>query len=327
MSQAQKDVYKKLYFGLKELSGGIRFHSALPPSVIQDVYFKMLYDTPLFYFVNPTSVQMSRAETEYTVAPGYLYSARETEALNRDIRRVVYKVVSQTGRFRGNPFRIEKYLHDSVVKSVAYDYDSLKRSGSHHAHSVVGAFIDNKAVCDGISKAFKLLCNEASIKCIVVVGKADRTGIFGEDSHHAWNLVKIGGNSYHVDATWDNFFDQGIAHISYDYFNVKTEDILKDHHIFDSLPFCDAIQLNYFYSTKSIVSTYAELIDLITERFNAKAIMFKTGTERGEFFSSDELQKKAMSAVSFVMNKKLQQREYAFLVNPSQMTGKIIFFQ
>ncbi len=72
-----------------------------------------------------------------------------------------------------NEFRLEKYLHDSVVKSVAYDYDSLQKNDCYNAHSIVGAFLDKKAVCEGIAKAFKLLCNEYSMKCIVVLGKAD----------------------------------------------------------------------------------------------------------------------------------------------------------
>ena len=259
------------------------------------------------------------------VLPEYFYSGKEIEALNCDIRRIVDKVVSRTGRFRSNSFRIEKYLHDTVVKSVAYDYESLKKSDSYNAHSIVGAFIDKKAVCEGIAKAFKLLCNEVLIKCIVVLGKADQKGIFNEESYHAWNLVKIGDESYYVDPTWDNLFDREVKHISYDYFNVKTEDILKDHRPFGSLPFCDSTQLNYFYSTKSIVSTYPELIDLITERFNAKSIMFKTTTENGEFYSPDELQKKAISAASLVMLKSFHPKRFAFLLNPSQMTGQIVF--
>lgn len=325
MSREEKEIYKTAYYGLKALSGCIEFESTLPLSDIQDIYFKILYDTPLFYFVNQTKIRIAQAGAGYRILPDYFYTGHEIEALNHDIRGVVSSVISRAARFEGNPFRMEKYLHDSVVKSVAYDYESLKKSDCYNAHSIVGAFIDKKAVCEGIAKAFKLLCNEVSIKCIVVLGKADQKGVFDEDSYHAWNLIKIGGESYHVDPTWDNLFDREIEHISYDYFNVKTEDILKDHRPFGSLPFCDATRLNYFYSTKSIISTYSELVDLISERFHAKTIMFRTTTEHGEFFSPDELQKKSLSAVSHVMVKKLQPKECAFFLNPSQMIGKIIF--
>ena len=325
MSKDEKIAYKAIYYGLKDLSNCIEFQTPLPLPIIQDIYFKILYDTPLFYFVNQRKVRVAHSGLKYTILPEYIYSGQEIAALNHDLRRIVDKVVSHTSRFKGNPFRIEKYLHDSVVKSVAYDYESLQKSDSFNAHAIVGAFIDNKAVCEGIAKAFKLLCNEVSIKCIVVLGKADQKGVFDGETYHAWNLVKIGSDSYHVDPTWDNLFDREVEHISYDYFNVKTEDILKDHRPIGSLPYCDATQLNYFYSTKSIISTYSELVDLITERFNAKTIMFKTTTASGEFYSPDELQKKALSAVSLVMLKKLHPKRCVFFLNPSQMIGKIIF--
>lgn len=79
------------------------------------------------------------------------------------------------------------------------------------------------------------------MKCIVVLGKADPEGKFDGDTYHAWNLVKVGNGSYHVDVTWDNMFEREIEHISYDYFNVTTEDILKDHQPMGQLPICTDI--------------------------------------------------------------------------------------
>ena len=128
--------------------------------------------------------------------------------------------MSHAEGFRENTFRLEKYLHDSVVKSVAYDYDAVKKKGCYNAHSIVGVFLEKRAVCEGIAKAFKLLCNQFDIKCIVVLGQADKKRVFDQDSYHAWNLVKIGNESYYVDVTWDNLYDEGFRHISYDYFNI-----------------------------------------------------------------------------------------------------------
>ena len=54
------------------------------------------------------------------------------------------------------------------------------------------------------------------MESVVVNGTAD-----GES--HAWNLVKIGDESYHVDITWDNMYDTDIHHISYDYFSPRME--------------------------------------------------------------------------------------------------------
>lgn len=57
-----------------------------------------------------------------------------------------------------------------------------------------GVFDNNKAVCDGISKAFVLLCGIEGIKCERAVGKVNGAA-------HAWNKVLINDSYYIVDCT------------------------------------------------------------------------------------------------------------------------------
>ena len=52
-----------------------------------------------------------------------------------------------------------------------------------------------EAVCDGIAKAYKLLCDEAGILCAVVTGSNG-----GLD---AWNVARVAGHWAHVDVTDD----------------------------------------------------------------------------------------------------------------------------
>lgn len=197
--------------------------------------------------MNQTVIKMT-GEPVYWILPEFLYANREIDVITKQIRKVVDKVAIKENTLKSNEFKLEKYLHDTVVKSVAYDYDSLQQEDCFDARSIVGAFLHNKAVCEGIAKVFKLLCNEFGIKCIVVLGKADKEGDFSGDKYHAWNLVKIVDESYHVDVTWDNMHDTDIHHISYDYFNLKTKDIVKDHQPIGGgpLPICDLTRLNYF---------------------------------------------------------------------------------
>lgn len=126
-------------------------------SQVQDVYLKVLFDTPWFYYINQTVVRITGQIGYYILLPEYLYTNTEIERLNQDIQNILRKIDVKACQMLSNEFRLEKYLHDSVVKSVAYDYDSLKKTDCFNAHSIVGAFLDKKAVCEGIAKAFKLL--------------------------------------------------------------------------------------------------------------------------------------------------------------------------
>lgn len=325
MSPDERKAYKMIFDGLKMRAFNIVVSLYLSPDVVQEVYLKVLYDNPLFYYINQTVIRMQGQPGYWILLPEYLYSNTEINRINRDIRNIVNQVRTKADQFSNNEFRLEKCLHDSVVKSVAYDYDALKKRDSFNAHSIVGAFLDGRAVCEGIAKAFKLLCNEFGIKCIVVLGKANKDGIFTENDYHAWNLVKIGDESYYVDVTWDNLYDEDFHHISYDYFNLTTKEIMMDHQPIGDLPVCNATRLNYFHSTRSFVSTFEELVELINQRFSAKEIAFKALKDKGQFLCPDELKEKTFAAMTHVMSRKWGTKPFALLFNEMHNIGKIIF--
>lgn len=327
LSKEEKSAYRMIYNGIKMRALNIVVPANLLPPQIQDVYLKVLYDNPIFYYINQTVVRMTGEAGYYILLPEYLYTNNEIEKLNQDIQNVLRRIDVKARTMLSNEFRLEKYLHDSIVKSVAYDYDSLQKNDCYNAHSVIGAFLDKKAVCEGIAKAFKLLCNEYSMKCIVVLGKADPCGKFDGDTYHAWNLVKVGNGSYHVDVTWDNMFERKIEHISYDYFNVTTEDILKDHQPMGQLPTCSDVDLNYFHCTKSFIGTYEELVLLIVQRISARSIMFKIKPGSSEFKSMDEVKAKTYFALSHAMLLKGINRKVSVFFNEAQWIGKILFSQ
>lgn len=325
MSTEEKKAYKVIYDGIKSYALNIVVSLYLSPDCIQDIYIKVLYDNPLFYYINQTVIKMSGRIGCYILMPEYLYRPQEVEKINKDIRSVITRVGIKAKQLINNEFRLEKYLHDSVVKSVAYDYDSLKKTDCYNAHSIVGAFLEKKAVCEGIAKAFKLLCNEYSIKCIVVLGQADPKRDYSGGSYHAWNLVKINNRSYHVDVTWDNMYDKGVEHISYDYFNLTTDDILKDHRPFGTLPLCDAADLNYFAYTGSKVSSCDELTEFIRTHIDKKSIMFKLSEDFETEIIVEKLEELMCMAVCSKLIETGDQRKFAVMFNESQSVGKVLF--
>ncbi len=327
MQDMEREAYRLIYDGIKAYALNIIISLPLSPKQVQNVYRKVLFDNPLFYYINQTIIKMLIGPDEYLLMPQYIYRINEIEAINRDIRAIVNKVGNAAQKYENNEFLLEKYIHDSVVKSITYDHDALEDDECTTAYSIVGAFIERKAVCEGISKAFKLLCNEHSIKCIVVLGKASNDGNYDDDSNHAWNLVKIGGESYHVDATWDNMYHDGLEHISYDYFNVTTDEILKDHIPEDKLPICTATKYNYFNCTNSYVRTYEELVRLIRERLHLKFIVFKILNDRGEFDSAAQIKQKIEMALTRVFGREHKAGNVAVTINERHSIVKIIILK
>lgn len=90
-------------------------------------------------------------------------------------------------------------IFDWVANTCQYDHNgySISASTENSCYYLEGMFMDanHVVVCDGISKAYSLLCNMEGIDCLRVMGMVSSGG-------HAWNKVKLSGNWYVVDITW-----------------------------------------------------------------------------------------------------------------------------
>ena len=98
-----------------------------------------------------------------------------------------------------------KAINDYLVMNVVYDgtlldmaYQNYNKLVEYNGFYLEGVFFDKKAVCEGISKAFTVLCNIEGIPCVSVVGydKSNPRGV-----GHAWNKVYVNGSWYIADAT------------------------------------------------------------------------------------------------------------------------------
>lgn len=145
----------------------------------------------------------------------------------------------------------EKYIHDYLSDNVEYTSDG------EHAYSAYGALIQNKAVCEGYSKAFQYLCYRAGIQCLYVTG--DSVNPMDKNSSplaHSWNIVKLDGKYYNVDSTWD---DQS-QYIFYTYFNITDEKIKNDHTFSEDnypLPKCTSDDAGYFAFNDGVFEEYS----------------------------------------------------------------------
>ncbi len=115
----------------------------------------------------------------------------------------------------------EEYIHNYIINNCDYDEEAAESEEVQgNENDAYGVFVDGKAVCEGYSKAFQLLCNKANIDSVLLSGTAD-------SDNHAWNGVKIGGDWYQIDVTWDDVDD--FIYDSHEYFNLTDSLMYEDH--------------------------------------------------------------------------------------------------
>ena len=107
----------------------------------------------------------------------------------------------------------EIIIHDRISNDVTYyKEEDIPRK----YHTAEGTLLEGIGVCDSFSKAYQLVLNKVGIESIIVLGDLN-------DSPHAWNMVKIGDNWYHVDITSSHSIYDEAGIINHAYFNLTTE--------------------------------------------------------------------------------------------------------
>ena len=89
-------------------------------------------------------------------------------------------------------------MHNYLVDTITYDGET----NSELSHGIYGALINQYAVCDGYTKAFKYILDDLGISCVEVCGIAENST--GVTESHAWNDILIDGKWYAIDVTWDD---------------------------------------------------------------------------------------------------------------------------
>lgn len=220
--------------------------------VVYDVY---RYDNPQHFWVGGSYGYAVDDTTVTYIKPTYYLTGDELTAAQSAYNAAVDCALAGLSSDM-NEFEKERYLHDYLIDNVTYSF------GGVYEHTAYGALVKGKAVCDGYARAFQYLLAKVGIPSFVVTGQS-----YGES--HAWNLVKIDGDYYYVDVTWD---DQGVAEPYYAFFNITTEQLLEDHTLAQTpytLPDCTATAANYF-TVKGGKVTISDLnVDLVVSQLTA----------------------------------------------------------
>ena len=182
-----------------------------------EYYFQLISAQPdpdinLFDVIADRGWVASNAFTCRVMAPG---SYKLTAAVRDGSGQVAYKELQFTAEGAGYPTVADRvnalvaqchaagcstdyekalWLHDALVKGASYDY-------TYTYYAPEGVLLRGTGTCDSYSKAYLKLLVAAGVPCRYVTGLATAEG---RTEGHAWNVVRLGGKWYNVDATWDD---------------------------------------------------------------------------------------------------------------------------
>ncbi len=196
------------------------------------------------YYFDKTTGIVNRIELKYCMTQDE--AKKRQEKIDVAIKSFLTSITDSM-----SDYEVTLHIYENIIKLVDYDTIGLERQKKTSVsaevpddlRSIYGVFVNKKAVCAGYAKAMQYLLNLCGIECTYVTSAT-----------HAWNLIKLEGDYYHLDVTWGDGSDtkkdkSQIDAVSYDCFCITTAELARlELHTPEAgfpLPECTATKCNY----------------------------------------------------------------------------------
>ncbi len=141
-----------------------------------------------------TEEKAKDGSNEYYLRPVKLYGfhkrniASDIKTVNKTIKSIV-KAASKKKTIYDKLL----YVHDWLTTHNTYNTKGTVNGEQFPWTGFSALMSDFKPVCEGYSKAFKMICDEMGIPCVLV-----------SNDSHMWNYVSLNGKWYGMDVTMDD---------------------------------------------------------------------------------------------------------------------------
>lgn len=269
LSKEEQALYTALYNGVREQKTEI----PLPYEIDGDTYTKLYcilekQESDIFY----TSSTFYTAEKIRKARMAYREIEGDISAMESEFEKAVAEFADELSQL--DDFEKALEIHDYIIEKCTYEIDYDDGLGA----TAYGCLINGSAHCEGYAKAFDCLAKASGLESVVV------TGVTDEGENHAWNQVKIDGEWYNCDVTWDDTDTDG--DMRHTYFLVEDESFEVTHTADTEYftPFeCSATESAYFNKNDLYIDDEERAGEIVTREIGQRNSQIELK------FASDEL--------------------------------------
>lgn len=235
LTEKQKEWYRKIDTAINNLEESVEIGSEAQEGNNYFILYMYLFDNPEHFYVcfravlYPTKIgfyySVGKNEGEYS---GYGFDAL-TDGLREKIRAKKQTFENEANRILSTiPANApdvwkEKLIYDRILADSYYNLNATWDYLAEDNWTAYGILVNKHGVCESYSEAFQTLCLYAGICCTGVVGTAG--------GGHKWNAVKLDGEWYMCDITFDDPLGapSGVASF-HTYFNLTSNRMSELNH-------------------------------------------------------------------------------------------------
>lgn len=157
--------------------------------------------------------------------------------------------------------------HDWLVTTTVYDEQMMLPVPvrTPDTENPYGVFTLHQAICMGYTTTFQLFMDILGVESMIVRGNA-------LEEEHAWNMVCLDGEWYHVDCTWDDFVPDDEGRPPFHTYTLVPDYVMDVQHIWDhdSAPSATAEDRIYFKTHGTYAATAEECSALLIQANSEK---------------------------------------------------------
>ena len=241
------------------------------------------------------------------------YKTGNTDKLNAKDRFVYDKMVEVIDKVITDDitdYEKEKAIYDWQVKWVSYSSNNLNpiTDGQSETHTPYGVFRTHNAICVGNATTFKLFMDALEIPCMIIHST--------QNGEHAWDVVQLDGEWYHVDVTFDGS-SNGMP--SYSYFNVP--DSIKDDGSWpwdhSQIPAANGTKYCYLYTNAVTVDDFYGIPAALRKKID--------GDERIATFILKDNKGFTRDVANYIANGMVVGNGYLYFDNAYALNGQVVY--
>ena len=187
----ENEIYRELYERIRNYEDSAELYAAVPTEKFWHAYYAVMADHPEFFWVDNHVEASESALTGRVVSYrlGITVPVEEREQMKASLEAAADACINGIDPNAETYDKI-KYVYEYLIDTTDYV------RGSVDDQNIQSALLYHQSVCAGYSRAFQYILHRMGLFCTYVTGTITTGG------DHAWNIVRIGDNYYHVDVTW-----------------------------------------------------------------------------------------------------------------------------
>lgn len=210
LSERERSLYRQIYANSMALNGIFNPIEPVSQKELRNTFIAVFNDHPeLFWLDSAYRGKFSKNGGCAEISLQFNQLTDHLDNAKNEFQTAAEEILAAAERLESD-YEKEVYVHRALLDRIEYDLNAPLNQSAY------SALVNGRTVCAGYARSLQYLMTQLGVPCYYCTGYA------GEN--HAWNIIRLDGEYYNVDATWDDTTPN-----TYDYFNKTDQEFAPTH--------------------------------------------------------------------------------------------------